>query len=220
MAASEPRPDLDLILSKVVMYKDHPVPGHRFADIFPVFRSPAATRALVDGLVSHVRAAHGPQGDDVSTEIHAVVCLEARGWFFGPLVAAALGLPCVPVRKRGKLPGRCVSAAYRKDYGEDVLEMTEDSFEGIVEVGGSGQGEEEGEEGKKKVRVLVVDDLIAFGGTAEAAKRLVEMLGGEVAECLFVFEIPRLRERVREKMGETRTWSLIPLTEDVLSRLN
>ena len=195
--------NVDLILSKVVVYKDHPVPGHRFVDIFPVFRSPAATKALVDSFVAHIKASH-----DIS-QTHAIVCLEARGWFFAPLIAAALDLPCIPIRKKGKLPGATVRVSYKKDYEDDVLEMKDDSFAGV----GEGRGDDE------KIRVLLMDDLVAFGGSAEAGKRLVETLGGEVAECLFVFEIPRLRDQVKAKMGPTKTWSLVPLTEDVMSKL-
>lgn len=195
--------NIELVLSKVVVYKDHPVPGHRFVDIFPVFRSPVATKALVDSFVTHIKASH-----DVS-KIHGVVCLEARGWFFAPLIAAALDLPCIPIRKKGKLPGTTVRASYKKDYEDDVLEMKDDSFADI------GENRVEGE----KIRVLLMDDLVAFGGSAEAGKRLIEMLGGEVAECLFVFEIPRLRDQVKAKLGVTKAWSLVPLTEDVLSKL-
>ncbi|KAJ9139435.1 hypothetical protein NKR23_g7889 [Pleurostoma richardsiae] len=194
---------LDLILSSVVMYRDHPVPGHRFADVFPIFRSPAATRALVDGFITHIKFKH-----DISS-IHAIVCLEARGWFFAPLIAYELGLPFVPIRKKGKLPGGVFRVSYKKDYEDDVLEMKDDSFQGV------GEESREGE----KVRVLLIDDLVAFGGSAEAGKRLVEKLGGEVCECLFIFEIPRLRGKVEEKLGNTPIWSLIPLTEDVLSKL-
>jgi adenine phosphoribosyltransferase len=182
-------PSLDLILSKVVMYKDHPAPGHRFADIFPIFRFPATTKALVNGLVSHIKSTH-----DISS-IHGIVCLEARGWFFAPLIAAALDFPCIPIRRKSKLPGGVVRVSYRKDYEEDAFEMKDDSFLGV------GEGRKEVE----KVRIILIDDLIAWGGSAEAGKRLVEKLGGEVAERIFVFEIPRLREQVKKNIGETKT---------------
>ena len=65
----------------------------------------------------------------------------------------------------------------------------------------------------------MIDDLVAFGGSAEAGKRVVEMLGGEVVECLFVFDIPRLREKVTEKLGSTETWAMCSLSEEVLSKL-
>lgn len=193
---------LDLIISKIVMYKDHPKPGHRFADIFPIFRSPAATKALVAGFVHHIKATH-----DLSA-IHAIVCLEARGMYFAPLIASALDLPCIPLRKQGKLPGKVAAVTYTKDYGEDVLEMSEDSFSDV------GEGRADGE----KVRVLLLDDLVALGGSAEAGKRLVEQMGGEVAECLFIFDVPRFQELVQEKLADTPSWSLISLTEDVLSK--
>ncbi|KAH8883377.1 PRTase-like protein [Thozetella sp. PMI_491] len=194
---------LDLILSRMVMYRDHPKPGHRFADIFPIFRSPAATKVLLAGFVEHIKATHDLKA------IHAIVCLEARGMFFAPLVASALNLPCIPVRKEGKLPGAVVSVSYEKDYGHDTLQMKDDSFEGV------GEGRQEG----TKVRVLLIDDLVALGGSAQAGKRLVGMLGGEVAECLFIFDVPRFTELVKEKLGGTPSWSLISLTENILSKV-
>jgi adenine phosphoribosyltransferase len=167
------------------MYKDHPVPGHCFADIFPIFRSPTATKALVNGLVSHIKSTH-----DISS-IHGIVSLEARGWFFAPLISAALDLPCIPIRKNDKQPGGVVRVSYRKDYEEEIFEIKDDSF---LEIG---EGRKEGE----KVRIILIDDLIALGGGAEAGKRLVEKLGSEITECIFVFEIPRLREQVKIKLG-------------------
>jgi adenine phosphoribosyltransferase len=155
-------PDVELILSKVVMYRDHPIPviyrpsrkissaqfslqGHRFADIFPIFRNPKATEALISNFVTHIKANH-----DLST-IHSIVCLEARGFFFAPLIAARLGLACVPVRKKGKLPGKTISVSYNKDYESDTFEMKRDAFPGASE-------------GKRKV--LLVDDLVAKGRSA------------------------------------------------------
>lgn len=109
-----------------------------------------------------------------------VVGLEARGFLFGPSLALRLGAGFVPVRKAGKLPGECVKVSYEKEYGQDWFEM---------QVGGIKAGQ----------RVLIVDDIIATGGSAKAAGDLVNKLGGVVVEYLFILELDFLKGR--EKLG-------------------
>jgi adenine phosphoribosyltransferase len=167
-----------------------------FADIFPIFRDPKATEALVSNLVSHISSTH-----DLS-KISSLVCLESRGFFFAPLIAARLGLPYIPVRKGGKLPGGKVTIGYQKEYGPDSFEMKTDAFEGVAT------------EGKK---VILVDDLLGHGGSILAAKQLVEMLGMEVAECVFIFDIPDYYTTNQEKLGDLPRYAMVHLTEESLS---
>lgn len=133
------------------------------------------------------------------TKISAIVCLEARGFFFAPLIASRLSLPVVPVRKRGKLPGAVVSVSYDKDYGPDSFEMKDDAFEGIET------------EGK---RVILVDDLLGMGGSILAAKGLVEKLGQTVAEMVFIFDvdIPVYAEAIKKNLGDAKRYSMVTLT--------
>lgn len=133
------------------------------------------------------------------TKISALICLEARGFFFAPLIASRLSIPVVPVRKKGKLPGEVVSVSYDKDYGPDSFEMKGDAFEGI---------ETDGKE------VILVDDLLGMGGSIMAAKRLVEKLGQSVAECVFIFDvdIPVYAEAIKENMGDVKRYSMVTLT--------
>ncbi|KAH7409222.1 adenine phosphoribosyltransferase [Cadophora sp. MPI-SDFR-AT-0126] len=180
--------DVALVLSKIKIYSDHPVPGQPFADIFPIFRDPAATEAVITHLVSHIKATH-----DLST-ISSIVCIDSRGFFFAPILALRLNLPCVPVRKKGKLPGEVFTVSYDKEYGPDVLEIKKDAFEGV--------------DGKK---VLLVDDLLGKGGTVLAAKELVEGMGKEVVEALFIFDIPAYYGPLKENMGGLKWYAMVQL---------
>lgn len=120
-------------------YPDFPSPGILFEDICPLFADPSLHALLIDTLVKFVSTANGgPDRPDV------IVGLDARGFLFGPSLALRLDAGFVPVRKRGKLPGKTVSASYTKEYGEDVFELQSDAIK-------AGQ------------KVLVVDDIIATG---------------------------------------------------------
>ena len=145
---------------------DFPNPGIVYRDITPLLGDPEAL-----GLASRELAA-----PFAGEEIQAVVGIESRGFIFGCLVARELGAPFVPIRKSGKLPYRKVSESYTLEYGVGTMEMHVDAF---------GPG----------TKVLVVDDLIATGGTAVASCLLVERLGGEVAGCCFVVELDGLGGR-------------------------
>ena len=142
---------------------DFPKPGILFRDITPLLASPAAFRQAVEGLARHV-------GD---RKIDAVAAVEARGFLFAAPLALQLGAALVPVRKPGKLPFETIAHTYELEYGTDTLEMHVDA----IPAGAS---------------VLVVDDLLATGGTVEACCRLVEKAGGKVAGCLFVIELAAL----------------------------
>ncbi|KAJ3471480.1 hypothetical protein MRS44_001579 [Fusarium solani] len=117
-----------------------------------------------------------------------IVGLDARGFLFGPGLALRLGVPFAAVRKKGKLPGPCVTAEYGKEYGTDFFQMQEDAVR----------------EGQK---VLVVDDIIATGGSAKAAADLVHQLKGEVVGYLFILQIPGLNGR--DKLGNIPTQILL-----------
>jgi len=116
-------------------------------------------------------------------QIDKVVGLEARGFILGGAIAHQLSVGFVPVRKKGKLPGAVISEEYTLEYGEAIVEIHDDAIQA---------GE----------KILVVDDLLATGGTAEAGIKLIERLGGEIISCAFVIDLPELGGRKRlEAMG-------------------
>ncbi|MGH9518279.1 MAG: adenine phosphoribosyltransferase [Terriglobales bacterium] len=145
---------------------DFPKPGILFYDITTLLKSGPALAGLVDLLAQHYAA----------QDIAVVAGIEARGFIFGPALAYRLGAGFVPVRKPRKLPAPTVAAEYALEYGTDRLEMHRDAVT-------PGQ------------RVLIVDDLIATGGTAQASATLVEQLGGVVAGLAFVVELTFLHGR-------------------------
>ena len=152
---------------------DFPHEGIMFRDVTTLFADPRGFRMAVDHLL------HGFAGE----EIDKVVGLEARGFILGGAVAHQLSTGFVPIRKKGKLPGAVISEAYQLEYGEAVVEVHEDAI---------AAGE----------KVLLVDDLLATGGTAEAGIKLVERLGGQIVGCAFVIDLPDLGGRARiEAMG-------------------
>jgi adenine phosphoribosyltransferase len=154
------------IASLLKPFPDFPKPGILFQDIFPIFKDPQAVEALVDHLAQSVR-------ERVTDKVHAVVGLDARGFLLGPLLAIKLNAAFIPVRKHGKLPGPCLSATYTKEYGDDVFDMQQDAIE-------PGQN------------VMVVDDLIATGGSAKAAQELIQAAGGNLVLFLFIVELTAL----------------------------
>ena len=145
---------------------DFPVPGILYRDITPLLAVPEALRQAVE-LMSEPWRDRG---------VDRVASMEARGFIFGAGIALELGAGFVPVRKEGKLPWKTREVRYTLEYGSDVLHMHEDAVAG-------GQ------------RVLVVDDLIATGGTASAVVDLVEQLGGEVVGVQFLIELSELKGR-------------------------
>jgi adenine phosphoribosyltransferase len=145
---------------------DFPIPGILFRDITPLLRDPQALREAV------IQMSEPWQGRGVDL----VAAMEARGFMFGAAMAIRLGAGFVPVRKAGKLPAKTRSVSYTLEYREDVLHVHEDAVE-------PGQ------------RVLVVDDVIATGGTASAVVDLVEQLGGEVVGVQFLIELADLEGR-------------------------
>jgi len=196
MAAETLDSAIEEVIKVATHYENHPIPGQPFLDVFPIFRSPALTDAVISNLTDHIRATH-----DVDS-IAALVCLEARGFIFAPLIAARLGIPVVPVRKKGKLPGSVVSISYEKEYGPDIFEMKTDAFDGI-----------------RPGAVIIVDDLIATGGSVAAAKELVSKFDRAVAECVFIVHCPQLHDSVEKVMQGTPIYGMVGLTAEVIARL-
>jgi len=157
---------------------DFPKPGILFYDITTLLKNPAGFRGAIDGLKDHYSGA----------KVDVVVGIEARGFIFAPTLAYALGAGFVPVRKPKKLPAESVSVTYGLEYGTDTLEMHKDALD----------------EGK---RVLIVDDLLATGGTAAAAARMVTGLGGELVGMGFVVELTFLNGR--QKLAGYDIFSLL-----------
>jgi adenine phosphoribosyltransferase len=143
-----------------------PKPGILFYDITTLLKDPAGLRSVIDGLRSHYQGA----------QVDVVLGVEARGFIFAPALAYALGAGFVPVRKPKKLPAECVRVTYDLEYGSDCLEMHRDAV---------GDG----------TRVLIVDDLLATGGTAAAVARMVREVGGTVVGIGFVVELTFLNGR-------------------------
>ncbi|MEV4423526.1 adenine phosphoribosyltransferase [Patulibacter sp. NPDC049589] len=159
-------PDAVDLKAHVVDIEDHPAPGVTFRDISPVLAHPEALAAAVDRLTEAARG----------LDVQAVVGAEARGFLLGPAVARELGTGFVLARKPGKLPRATISVTYELEYGTDELHIHEDAM-------------------APGTRVLVHDDLLATGGTAQALCRLVERLGGVVVGCSFLAELSFLGGR-------------------------
>jgi adenine phosphoribosyltransferase len=169
VAAGDSGPELaGLIAARVVDVPDFPQPGIVFKDLTPLFADGPAFRRVTDGIVAH----YGRGGFDV------VAGVEARGFVVAAAIAYAAGTGVVPVRKAGKLPRPAHSASYALEYGEAALEVHQDAF-----VAGH--------------RVLVVDDVLATGGTAGATLDLVERAGGTIAGFTVLLELGFLEGRKR-----------------------
>jgi len=152
---------------KVLRYfDDFPKKGIRFVDVNPIMEVPAAREEVLGALLARYKG----------MELDAVAGLEARGYFFGIPLAVALRLPFIPVRKPGKLPGETVAVEYAKEYGTDKLCAQRGAF-------------------RPGMRVLVVDDLLATGGTLAAACELVHTCGATVVEALCIIELAFLHGR-------------------------
>ena len=145
---------------------DFPHEGILFRDVTTLFADPRGFRMAIDQLL------HPYAG----MEIDKVVGLEARGFILGGAIAHQLTVGFVPIRKKGKLPGRTISQDYKLEYGEAIVEVHDDAIQ---------PGE----------KILLVDDLLATGGTAEAGIKLIERLGGEIIGCAFIIDLPDLGGR-------------------------
>ncbi len=154
----------------VITIPDFPEPGIMFRDITSVIQDPEGLKLSIDSLAEKAK----------KVDFDIVVGPESRGFIFGVPVAYLLGKGFVPVRKKGKLPRETISRKYDLEYGQAEIEIHKDAIQ-------PGQ------------RVLIVDDLVATGGSAEAAAKLVEDLGGKVVKMLFVMELAGLKGREKLK---------------------
>lgn len=157
---------------------DFPKKGILFKDITPVLKNHEALKAAINGMADPFR----------DKNIDLVVGMESRGFLFGPGVALELGIGFAPVRKKGKLPYKTESVSFELEYGHDILEMHTDAV-------------------NKGERVLIVDDLLATGGTAAATAELIARIGGEVAAYSFLVELEFLDGR--KKLGDYPVYSEI-----------
>jgi len=169
---------MDRLKAHIRNIPDFPKPGIQFKDITPLVKNPAILRLAVHQLI------HPFLGE----EITAVVGMEARGFIFGSLAAWEMGVGFIPLRKPGKLPYDIQSISYDLEYGSASLEVHTDALD-------------------SNDRVLLIDDLIATGGTAVASCQLIEKLGAEISACAFVVELDELNGR--ELLSEYRIHSLI-----------
>ncbi|NOT39283.1 MAG: adenine phosphoribosyltransferase [Alphaproteobacteria bacterium] len=162
------------IKSVIRTIPDYPKPGIMFRDVTTLLGNARAFRTTVDQLVQPY----------AGTRIDKVAGIEARGFIIAGAVAHQLSVGFVPVRKKGKLPWKTMGETYDLEYGTDTVEIHEDAV-------------------AKGENVLLVDDLIATGGTAEAAIKLIERAGGNVVGCSFIIDLPELKGRRRlEKLGK------------------
>jgi adenine phosphoribosyltransferase len=163
---------------KIRVIEDFPKPGISFKDITTLLKDPEALKETVDQMIALVK----------DKKIDVVVGPEARGFLLATPIAYALGVGFVPVRKPGKLPAETIRYEYELEYGKDCLEIHKDAI-------------------KPGQKVLIVDDLLATGGTIQAVAKLVEQLGGEVVALNFIIELTGLNGR--EKLKEYEVNSVV-----------
>lgn len=171
---------LELIRSSIKSIPDYPKAGIIFRDITSLLEEPTAFRAAVEAIVAEFKG----------KGITKIVGTESRGFIFGAPVALALGLPFVLVRKPNKLPRETISQSYDLEYGSDTLEIHRDA----VQAGDN---------------VLVIDDLLATGGTVEATVKLVRQLGGKVEHAAFVIWLPELGGAERLEQSGVKSFTLV-----------
>lgn len=166
-------------LSKIIRnVPDYPKKGIIFKDITPLLGNPVAFRKAIDLISEQVK----------DKKIDAIASMEARGFIFGSVLAYKLGVKFIPMRKKGKLPYKTIRAEYELEYGKDIIEMHIDAV-------------------KKGERVLIVDDLLATGGTAVAVANLIKQAEGVVAGIAFLIELTFLKGR--DKLKDFEIFSII-----------
>jgi adenine phosphoribosyltransferase len=158
--------------SLIKSHPDFPKPGILFRDMFPLLRDPKAFKELKSVMVDYTK--------ENIPKIDVVVGLESRGFIFGSVLAAELELPFVPIRKPGKLPGELSKVEYLLEYGSDSFEIQKEGLE-------------------KGQNVLLVDDLLATGGSLSASCQLIEIVGAKVAGCFVIMELDDLQGRSKLK---------------------
>jgi adenine phosphoribosyltransferase len=174
--------DIKELKAKIRNVPDFPRPGTQFKDITTLIKDPEGLRQMITEL----------KGYCLMKDIDAIAGIESRGFILGSILAHDLGVGFIPVRKKGKLPAETVAEEYDLEYGKDSVEVHRDAVE-------DGQN------------ILIVDDLLATGGTAAAAARLVERLGGKVSGICFLVELSGLGGR--KKLSNYDVFSLIQYEE-------
>lgn len=162
------------IKSKIRTIENYPIDGVMFRDITTLFQDSEGLSEAIDLLVDRYK----------DLKIDKIAAIEARGFLLGAPLAYLLNIGLVLIRKSGKLPAKTIDQEYELEYGSDRIEVHEDAIE-------------------KDEKILIVDDLIATGGTVEAAVRLVEKMQGEIVECCFIVDLPDIGGRARlENIGQ------------------
>ena len=162
------------IKSKIRTIENYPIKGVMFRDITTLLKDPEGLRDSINKLVDRYK----------DLNIDKIVAIESRGFIIGAPLAYLLNVGLVLIRKPGKLPAETIDQDYKLEYGTDRIEVHLDEIE-------------------KGEKVLIVDDLIATGGTAEAAIRLVQKMNGDIVECCFIIDLPDIGGRERlENMGQ------------------
>lgn len=162
---------------KIRSIPDWPIEGVIFRDLTTLMQDPEAYRNACDIFFDRYK----------EMDIDKIVGIDARGFVFGAVLAYKLNVGFVPVRKKGKLPFTTITETYTLEYGEDIVEIHDDAIS---------NGE----------KVVIIDDLIATGGTIEAAVKLVKKLGGDIVECAFIVELPDLKGR--EKINGEKIFTI------------
>ncbi len=162
------------IKSRIRTVPHYPKQGIQFRDITTLLKDPVDFKLTIDDLVRRYK----------DVKIDKIAGIESRGFILGAPLAYALGKGFIPIRKKGKLPAEVIGHDYELEYGTDRIEIHTDAV-------------------AKGEKILLVDDLIATGGTAEAACKLIDKMGGKIVECCFVIDLPDIGGRGRlEKMGQ------------------
>jgi len=173
------------IKSRIRTVPHYPKHGIMFRDITTLLKDPVGFRVTINELVNRY----------TGMKIDKVAGIESRGFIIGAALAFQLGVGFVPIRKKGKLPAETVGHDYELEYGTDRIEMHVDAI-------------------AKGERVLLADDLIATGGTAEAAVNLIESMGGKLVECCFVIDLPDLGGRKRLEQHGQKVFALCEFEGD------
>ena len=161
------------IKSRIRTVPNYPKPNIQFRDITTLLKDPVGFQLTIDDLLRRYK----------DVKIDKIAGIESRGFILGAPLAYALGKGFIPIRKKGKLPGETIGHDYELEYGTDRIEIHTDAI-------------------SKGERILLVDDLIATGGTAEAACKLIEKMGGRIVECCFIIDLPDIGGHARlEKHG-------------------
>eukprot|EP00794_Sanderia_malayensis_P018884 gene18884-20785_t len=180
---------IERLKNLIIAVQDFPKPGILFRDIMPIFKHPAAVTSMVDLMAAYIEVAF--------PDLDVIAGLDARGFLIGPMVANESGKPFVPIRKGGKLPGKVISRESVKEYGKDVLDIQADAIS---------PGD----------KVLILDDLLATGGTLQTSCELVKQAKGEVIGCLCLVELEGLKGREKLQVERIAGRRLIQGREEFL----